>query len=74
MVPANKFSKTAFIVLELILGVVLSLIFLKFARNNDSDDLWGKTIADGIIRFYTILSLIFFFFGVSNRLYCRNKF
>jgi hypothetical protein len=55
----NKISP--FIILELILGIVLNTIFLKFAAHNDSDSLWGKTIADGIVRIYGILSLLFFF-------------
>jgi fatty acid desaturase len=61
MESTNKSTETLFIILELILGIILSFIFLKFAWNNDSDAMWGKTIADGIIRIYGILSLIFFF-------------
>lgn len=61
MESTNKSTGTLFIILELLLGIILSFIFLKFAWNNDSDALWGKTIADGIIRIYGILSLIFFF-------------
>ena len=61
MESTNKSAGTLFIILELLLGIILSFIFIKFAWNNDNDDLWGKTIADGIIRIYGVLSLIFFF-------------
>lgn len=61
MISKNKPSATLFIVLELLLGVLLSFFLIKFALNNDDDDLWGKTIGDGIIRIYGALSLIFFF-------------
>ena len=61
MESTNKSAGTVFIILELLLGIILSFIFIKFALSNDNDDLWGKTIADGIIRIYGGLSLIFFF-------------
>jgi hypothetical protein len=61
MESTNKYAGALFIILELFLGVILSVIFLRFVWNNDNDDLWGKTIADGIIRIYGALSLIFFF-------------
>jgi hypothetical protein len=59
MESENK--STRFIILEFVLGIILSIIFLRFAMNNDSDAIWGKTIGDGIIRIFGILSLIFFF-------------
>lgn len=61
MESTNKSAGPLFIILELLLGIILSFIFIKFALSNDNDDLWGKTIADGIIRIYGVLSLIFFF-------------
>jgi Na+/H+-dicarboxylate symporter len=61
MESTNKSTGVLFIILELILGIILGFIFLKFTWNNDSDVLWGKTIADGLIRIYGMLSLIFFF-------------
>jgi hypothetical protein len=61
MGSANKPSWGLFIVLELLLGIILSIVFLKLILSNDSDSFWGKTIADSIIRIYGIVSLIFFF-------------
>jgi fatty acid desaturase len=61
MESTNKSAGILFVILELLFGVILSFIFIKFALNNDNDDLWGETIADGIIRIYGVLSLIFFF-------------
>lgn len=60
MESTNKNEGTLFIVLELLLGIILGFIFIRFVLDNDH--LLGKTIADGIIRIYVVLSLIFFFF------------
>lgn len=56
---SNYKPDTKYIVLESLLGIILGAVFIRIAWNND--DLWGKTIADGIIRFFGGLSLIFFF-------------
>lgn len=61
MESSKRYSLTLFIILELLLGILLSFLFLKFILNNDNDDWLGKTIGDGIIRIYGNLSLIFFF-------------
>src|SRR6267154_2035861 len=60
MRSSNKSTGTLFIILELLLGIILSIIFMKFG-DIINDDFWGKTIADVIIRIYGVLSLIFFF-------------
>lgn len=60
MESTNRSARTLFIILELLLGIILSIIFLKFG-DLINDDFWGKTIGDGIIRIYGLFSLIFFF-------------
>lgn len=60
MESTNTSARTLVVILELLLGIILSFIFLKFG-DLVNDDLWGKTIADGIIRIYSLFSLIFFF-------------
>jgi len=52
-------SDTKYIVLELFFGLVFGVVFIITTLNNN--DFWGKTIADGIIKFFGGLSLIFFF-------------
>ena len=57
----NKSTRIVFVLLEIFIGIVLSFVFLRFTLNDNNDKLWGKTFADGIIRIYGVLSLIFFF-------------
>ena len=52
-------SVTKYIIGESLLGITLGTVFTIIALDNDA--IWGKTIADGIIRFFGGLSLIFFF-------------
>jgi hypothetical protein len=47
------------IVLEVAIGIVLSIVFIVVILNTD-DKFWGKGIADGIIRFYLGMGAIFF--------------
>ena len=61
MESTNKSPRTLFIILELLLGLILSFVFLILILKDDNDDFLGKTIADGIVRIYGVISLIFFF-------------
>ena len=56
---ASKNPITKYIVLESIISIVLGAIFMIIIWNRD--DFWGKTIEDGVVRFFGGLSLIFFF-------------
>jgi hypothetical protein len=55
----SKKSITKYIVLESIISIALGAVFMIIIWNKD--DFWGKTIEDGIIRFFGGVSLIFFF-------------
>src|SRR6266496_2775155 len=59
MNSTHKSAETKFIVLEVLLGIVLSFVFIILIWNNDN--FWGSAYFSGIIRLYGISSLIFFF-------------
>jgi len=59
MDSTNKSVETRFIVLEVLLGIILSVVFIILIWNNDN--FWGRDYFSGIIRLYGISSLIFFF-------------
>ena len=56
---AKKSTEAWLIISEILLGIILSLVFIKLIWN--IDDFFGKDYLTGIIRFYGGLSLIFFF-------------
>jgi hypothetical protein len=51
------------IIMQLILGIILSSIFLSVIWSKD--DFWGDSYGSGILRFYGVLSLIFFVAVIS---------
>jgi hypothetical protein len=55
----SKKSITKYIVLESIISIALGAVFMIIIWNKD--EFFGKTIEDGIVRFFGGLSLIFFF-------------
>lgn len=59
MESSDKSGLTKYVVLELLVGVVLSIVYLKIILSKD-DDFWGRDYFTGLFRFYIGLSIIFF--------------
>ncbi|HEU4860859.1 MAG TPA: hypothetical protein VFT15_13525, partial [Chitinophagaceae bacterium] len=56
----DKSPESKYIIMELMAGVILSIVYLKVILSVN-DDFWGRDYFTGIFRFYIGLSLIFFF-------------
>jgi hypothetical protein len=69
MKVANRPDTAAFVIAELLLAAVLSFIFLRWAMNSNSSNIWGKTIGDSVIRMYALISMIFFFSVFTIRIF-----
>jgi len=61
----QKSSLVFYMALELIFGVLLCLLFISLMTNSKNDAFWGKSMAEGIIKGYAAISLIFFFSVIS---------